>query len=302
MSTSSGRSTGIRSGRWSRPISRARLIPFLQRSGLVGDPPTEQEAALLAAAAPLVQERSGDLVEAADLLAFLFVPEDSFAVDAADAERSLGADAAPVLQAAHDALAGVGSWTAGAIEEALRTALIEKLGLKPRVAFGPVRVAVTGRRISPPLFESIELLGRERALGRLSRALAAAPDGPSRPGRLAGRPAGPGRLAVVAGASVAGQGLRRAGRLSGRGRVGSARACAAGSAASRKPRPTPARPSCPATLAALTGPCISRCASGEELSTTRVPAGMSSVNSAGSAALSCWTSCSSKQAAGRPSK
>jgi glutamyl-tRNA synthetase len=152
----------------------ARLIPFLQRRGLVGDPPAQQETALLGAAAPLVQERCGDLVEAADLLAFLFVPEDSFALDAADAERSLGADAAPVLQAAHDALAGVGSWTAGGIEEALRTALIEKLGLKPRVAFGPVRVAVTGRRISPPLFESIGLLGRERALGRLSEALPAA--------------------------------------------------------------------------------------------------------------------------------
>src|SRR5450755_2412344 len=149
----------------------ARLIPFLQRPGLVGDPPTEQETALLAAAAPLVQERCGDLVEAAGLLAFLFVPEDSFAVDAADAERSLGAGAAPVLQAARDALAGVRSWTAGDIEDALRTALIEKLGLKPRVAFGPVRVAVTGRRISPPLFESIELLGRDRTHGRLARAL-----------------------------------------------------------------------------------------------------------------------------------
>ena len=149
----------------------ARLIPFLQRPGLVGDPPTEQETALLAAAAPLVQERCGDLVEAAGLLAFLFVPEDSFAVDAADAERSLGADAAPVLQAARDALAGVPSWTAGDIEDALRMALIEKLGLKPRVAFGPVRVAVTGRRISPPLFESIELLGRDRTHGRLARAL-----------------------------------------------------------------------------------------------------------------------------------
>ena len=151
-----------------------RLIPFLHRSGLIGDPPSEQEAALLEAAAPLVQERSGDLVEAAGLLNFLFVPEAFFTVDQADAERALGPDAAPVLQAAQDALAGAGSWTAAAIEEALRTALIEKLGLKPRVAFGPVRVAVTGRRISPPLFESIELLGRERTGGRLSRALAAA--------------------------------------------------------------------------------------------------------------------------------
>ncbi|MGD0374349.1 MAG: glutamate--tRNA ligase [Streptosporangiaceae bacterium] len=153
----------------------ARLTPFLHRLRLVGDPPSEQEAALIAAAAPLVQERSGDLVEAAGMLAFLFAGEDSFAVDTADAERGLGAGAAPVLQAAHAALDGVGSWTAGAIEDALRTALVEKMGLKPRAAFGPVRVAVTGRRISPPLFESIELLGRERALRRLAAALAWAP-------------------------------------------------------------------------------------------------------------------------------
>ncbi len=149
-----------------------RLTPFLQRLRLVGDPPSVQEAALIAAAAPLVQERSGDLVEAADMMVFLFVPEASFAVEAADAERALGADAAPVLHAAHAALDGVGSWTAAAIEEALRTALVEKMGLKPRTAFGPVRVAVTGRRISPPLFESIALLGRERVLGRLARAVA----------------------------------------------------------------------------------------------------------------------------------
>jgi glutamyl-tRNA synthetase len=49
---------------------------------------------------------------------------------------------------------------------------VDELGLKPRNAYGPVRVAVTGRRISPPLFESLELLGRERGLGRLRRALA----------------------------------------------------------------------------------------------------------------------------------
>ena len=57
-------------------------------------------------------------------------------------------------------------------ESALRTALVEAMGLKPRLAFGPVRVAVTGRRISPPLFESLDLLGRERSLAPLSSALA----------------------------------------------------------------------------------------------------------------------------------
>jgi glutamyl-tRNA synthetase len=54
----------------------------------------------------------------------------------------------------------------------LRTALIDNLGLKPRLAFGPVRAAVTGSRISPPLFESIELLGRQSTLARVAAALA----------------------------------------------------------------------------------------------------------------------------------
>jgi len=59
-----------------------------------------------------------------------------------------------------------------AIEAALRAALIEGLGLKPKLAFGPVRVAVTGRRISPPLFESLELIGRESSLARIDAARA----------------------------------------------------------------------------------------------------------------------------------
>ena len=63
-------------------------------------------------------------------------------------------------------------WTTDAIEAALRTSLVEGLGLKPRNAFGPVRVAITGRRISPPLFESMELLGREKSLHRLEQARA----------------------------------------------------------------------------------------------------------------------------------
>ena len=65
----------------------------------------------------------------------------------------------------------VADWTTPAIEEALRTALIEDLELKPKVAFGPVRVAVTGRRVSPPLFESLEILGRDRSLARITASI-----------------------------------------------------------------------------------------------------------------------------------
>jgi glutamyl-tRNA synthetase len=83
------------------------------------------------------------------------------------AAKELGPDARPVVDAAVSALDGVEVWTAGNIEAALKAALIEGMGLKPRKAFGPIRVAVTGSTISPPLFESLELLGRERSLKRL---------------------------------------------------------------------------------------------------------------------------------------
>jgi glutamyl-tRNA synthetase len=150
-----------------------RITPFLRRAGLVGDPLSAAQAAVVDVAAPLIQERISKLTEAPGMLGFLLVDETEFTVDPEDAAKFLGPDAAPVLQAARDALAGLGSWTADDIRAALQAALVDGLGLKPRAAFGgAVRVAVTGRRIGPPLFESIELLGRDRTLARLSRQLA----------------------------------------------------------------------------------------------------------------------------------
>ncbi|GAA3674539.1 glutamate--tRNA ligase [Nocardioides ginsengisoli] len=148
-----------------------RVLPFLKRDGVVSDPVTDADAQLLELAMPLVAERINKLTEASALLGFLFVDEDAFEVDPEDAAKQLGDDGRPVVQAAHDALAALSTWSTDAIQTALQDALVEGLGLKPRNAFGPVRVAVTGRRISPPLFESLELLGRDRSLGRLQRAL-----------------------------------------------------------------------------------------------------------------------------------
>jgi glutamyl-tRNA synthetase len=148
----------------------ARILPFLQRAGLVAHPPTEEEARLVRGGAPLVQERIGRLTEAVGMLGFLFVDEAHFAIDEQAAARALQADAAPALAAAVDALSQVTQWRTEAIRAALRKALVEGLGLKPKLAFSPVRVAVTGRTVSPPLFESIELLGRERTLARLHAA------------------------------------------------------------------------------------------------------------------------------------
>jgi len=144
-----------------------RVEPYLQARGVIGDTPTEQQRALLAAAAPLVQERSIVLSDAAAMLSFLFVADSEFAVEPDAAERALGADAVPVLQAALTSLDALSGWTAPEIEGALKGALVDELGLKPRKAFGPVRVAVSGRTVSPPLYESMELLGRERSLARL---------------------------------------------------------------------------------------------------------------------------------------
>jgi glutamyl-tRNA synthetase len=149
----------------------ARITPFLAAAKLVATPPTGAEAELIAASAPLIQPRIATLAEAPGMLGFLFVDEAKFTIDPADAAKALSPDAEPVLAAAEEALAGAGPWTHEAIERALRSALEEGLGLKPRAAFGgAVRVAITGRRIGPPLFESIGLLGRDRTLGRLARA------------------------------------------------------------------------------------------------------------------------------------
>ncbi len=121
---------------------------------------------LLRRAAPLVQERITVLSEARDMLAFLFVADDDLVV--ADDALPAPADGIPVLDGALAILPSVADWDAAVIEWALRAELIERQGLKPKTAFGPLRTAITGRRISPPLFESMELLGRESTLTRIA--------------------------------------------------------------------------------------------------------------------------------------
>jgi len=129
-----------------------------------------------AEAARLVQTRIVVLADAWDLLKFL--NDDEFSLDEKAATKELGAEARPVLDAALGALGTLDDWKPETIEAALKAALLEELGLKPRKAFGPIRVAATGSTVSPPLFESLELLGRDRSLTRLragrDRAAAAA--------------------------------------------------------------------------------------------------------------------------------
>ncbi|GGF39310.1 glutamate--tRNA ligase [Marmoricola endophyticus] len=146
-----------------------RIVPYLQGAGVLADPVTDEQSALLAAAVPLVHERINKLTEAAPMLGFLFA--DTVEYDDADVAKLLDEAGQEVVRASREALAALGEWTTEAIEAALRERLVEGLGLKPRNAFGPVRVAVTGRRVSPPLFESLELLGRDESLARLDGAL-----------------------------------------------------------------------------------------------------------------------------------
>ncbi len=148
-----------------------RVTPYLQHAGVLSDPVTDDEASLLTAAMPMVAERINKLTEAVDMLGFLFVDEAAFTRDPDDVAKLLDEDGLAVVRASYEALTALTEWTTPAIEEALRVRLIDEMGLKPRHAFGPVRVAITGRRISPPLFESLELLGRERGLARLDSAL-----------------------------------------------------------------------------------------------------------------------------------
>ncbi len=144
---------------------------------MLGDNPTLGELSRLEAVTALIQTRMAHLTEASDLVGPFYVADDAVAV-ADDARAQLTADAGAVLDAAITALETVPdehsgvlgserSFSAAAIEAALREALVEGLGIKPRFAFGPLRTAVSGRRVSPPLFESMEILGKVATLTRL---------------------------------------------------------------------------------------------------------------------------------------
>jgi glutamyl-tRNA synthetase len=134
------------------------LVAFLRERG------SDWDEVRIRAAAPLVQEKIGRLGEFPGFAGFLFGDVEP---DPAQLDRG-------VLEAAAAALGSVAEWSAAPIEAALK-ALCEELGQKPRQAFGPIRVAVTGSRISPGLYESLELLGRDVSLARIRRGAELAP-------------------------------------------------------------------------------------------------------------------------------
>lgn len=172
-------------GDWIRTITAddlaERLIPYLVAEGLLPEKPNAVQIAALNSAVPLVQERMETLRQGALMLGFLFAADSDldsdisagtpkYKIDESEV-ANLNSETNQVIEAAVAALDDLGSWTATEIEAALRAALIEGLGIKPKFAFGPVRLATAGRRVSPPLFESLELLGKERSMARLRSAI-----------------------------------------------------------------------------------------------------------------------------------
>ncbi|HLS45341.1 MAG TPA: glutamate--tRNA ligase [Ornithinicoccus sp.] len=164
----------------------SRLLPYLQTAGVLGDQPTLPELGRLKEVAEQVQTRITTLTDAIPMVAPFYVADDALPI-ADDARAQLKDDAGAVLDAAMAALEPIdGSipgtlgaqpeWTTERIESALRAALVDGLGIKPRFAFGPLRTAVSGQRISPPLFESMEILGKASTMARLRRLRTELPD------------------------------------------------------------------------------------------------------------------------------
>jgi len=152
-----------------------RMAPWLVDAGLATLDDLESRRAWVETLAPLVSERVKRMDEVVPMVRFLFV--ESVEIDPAAATKVLGAPGAlDALAAAREKLAGLADFSAAVIEEALRS-LPEVVGVKPKVLFQSVRVAVTGATVSPPLFESLELLGRDRTLARLDEVLERGVDG-----------------------------------------------------------------------------------------------------------------------------
>ena len=147
------------------------IAPFLSRAGYVQDPPTAAEQAYIEQITPLVHERLEELGEAPELLAFCFTDVTAWDPALLIPKKMDAAATATALRAAAAGLEPLADWTPPQLEELLR-ALCEQLGLKPGQLFGAIRVAVTGRSVAPPLFDTLTAIGKERTLARLLQAAA----------------------------------------------------------------------------------------------------------------------------------
>jgi glutamyl-tRNA synthetase len=143
-----------------------RLIPYLQKGEVLSTPPTPAQLEILGKGAPLIQERITVLGEASGMLGFLFTDSSTITIDE-DARKGLPENAKQIVAAAIDGISTLNDFTTDALHDLLNKVLVEQMGEKPKNAFGPLRTAISGRRVSPPLFESMEILGKAETLARL---------------------------------------------------------------------------------------------------------------------------------------
>ena len=143
-----------------------RLIPYLQKGDVLSTPPTPEQLEILGKGAPLIQERITVLGEAKDMLGFLFTHSSKITIEE-DARKGLPENAKQIVTAATAAISDLNDFTTDALHDLLNKVLVEQMGEKPKNAFGPLRTAISGRRVSPPLFESMEILGKAETLARL---------------------------------------------------------------------------------------------------------------------------------------
>ena len=144
-----------------------RSLPFLINAKVITG--ENKEIELVKSALPIIQERIVKLAEIPAMLKFLFV--DKLEIEEESKNKITDDQSKQVLKRALEVLEPILGWQHESIEAALRGALIDELGLKPRIAFGAVRIAITGSHISPPLFESMELLGKAPTMVRIKEAL-----------------------------------------------------------------------------------------------------------------------------------
>ena len=144
----------------------SRLIPYLQKSEVLSSTPTPAQLEILAKAAPLIQERITVLGEASGMLSFLFTDSSKITIEE-DARKGMPENAKEIVVAATAAISALENFTTDALHDLLNKVLVEDMGEKPKNAFGPLRTAISGRRVSPPLFESMEILGKAETLARL---------------------------------------------------------------------------------------------------------------------------------------
>ena len=139
----------------------AAVAGHLERSGV--EPPADR--ALFAEACRVAQDKAQTLDEVWPLIRFVFTdPVD----DEKARKKFLGPEGLKTLKVVHAALEGAPEWTADALEETLGE-VVERLGMKPGAVYQPIRVAITGTTVSPGIFDSLALLGRDETLRRMTR-------------------------------------------------------------------------------------------------------------------------------------